>query len=119
MTKMTPFLQDDSFGPDALRAMSTALEEVCRMLKVDRDQGAREVMAVRIIELARRGPCDPKRLRDRVLREAGAALSVVDTAPVADERQFRPNGLPRVFRRPDTRVIVTPEENAHAPEPRC
>jgi hypothetical protein len=50
------------------------------MLKVDHDQGAREVMAVRIIELARRGERDPERLRDRVLREAGATPSVVDAA---------------------------------------
>ena len=56
--------------------------EVCRMLKVDHDQGAREVMAVRIIELARRGERDPKRLRDRVLQEASATPSVVDAAPV-------------------------------------
>ena len=86
---MTPFFQDDAFGPDALRTMSTALEEVCRILKVDRDQGAREVMAVRIIELARRGERDPERLRDRVLREAGATLSMVDAAPAADARQLR------------------------------
>ena len=93
MTKIIPFLQDDAFGPDALRAMSTALEEVCRMLKVDRDQGAREVMAVRIIELAQRGECDPERLRDRVPRSVAAtqtlaradamraALSHVDPRP--------------------------------------
>jgi len=98
MAKMIPFLQDDAFGPEALRAMSTALEEVCRMLKVDRDQDAREVMAVRIIELARRGECDPKRLRGRVLREAGATRSVVDAAPVAHARQPRRNGLPHAFR---------------------
>jgi hypothetical protein len=71
MTTIIPILQDDAFGPEALRAMSTALEEVCRVLKLDHDQGAREVMAVRIIELARRGERDPERLRDRVLREAG------------------------------------------------
>ena len=75
MPKIIPFLQDDAFGPDALRAMSTVLEEVCRMLKVDHDQGAREVMAVRIIELARRGERDPERLSDQVLREAGAPPS--------------------------------------------
>jgi hypothetical protein len=81
MTGINPFLQGDAFGPDTLRAMSTALEEVCRMLKVERDQGAREVMAVRIIELARRGERDPERLRDRVLREAGATPPVIDAAP--------------------------------------
>ena len=81
MTKISPFLQHGAFGPDALRAMSTALEEVCRMLKLDHDQGAREVMALRIIELARRGECDPERLRDRVLREADATPALVDAAP--------------------------------------
>jgi hypothetical protein len=79
MATIVPFLQDAAFDPGALQAMST-LEEVCRMLKVDHDQGAREVMAVRIIELARRGERDPERLRDRVLREAGATPSVVDAA---------------------------------------
>jgi len=83
MTKIIPFVQEDAFGPDALRAMSTALEEVCRMLKVDHDQGAREVVAVRVIKLARCGECDPERLRDRVLREAGATPSVIDAAPTA------------------------------------
>ena len=71
MSTIIPILQGDAFGPEALQAMSTALEEVCRVLKLDHDQGAREVMAVRIIELARRGERDPEQLRDRVLREAG------------------------------------------------
>jgi hypothetical protein len=77
MSDISPFLEGDAFGPDALQAMSTALEKVCRTLNIDHDQGAREVMAVRIIELARRGERDPERLRDRVLREAGATPSVV------------------------------------------
>jgi hypothetical protein len=71
MAKIIPFLQDDAFGPEALRAMSTALAEVCRILKLDHDQGARDVMAFHIIQLARYGERDPQRLRDRVLREAG------------------------------------------------
>jgi hypothetical protein len=76
MATIIPFLHDDGFDPDALRAMSTALEEVCRKLQVNGDQRAREVMAVRIIELARRGERDPERLSDRVLWEAGATHSV-------------------------------------------
>ena len=72
MATIIPFLQDDAFDPDELQAMSIALEEVCRTLQVNGDQRARETMAVRIIELARRGERDPERLRDRVLREAGA-----------------------------------------------
>ena len=79
MSTIIPILQDEAFGPDALQAMSTALEEVCRVLKLDHDQGAREVMAVRIIELARSGERDPERLRDRVLREAG-------TTPIGRQR---------------------------------
>jgi hypothetical protein len=79
VTTIIPILQDEAFGPDALQAMSTALEEVCRVLKLDHDQGAREVMAVRIIELARSGERDPERLRDRVLREAG-------TTPIGRQR---------------------------------
>jgi hypothetical protein len=72
MATIIPFLQDNAFDPDALRAMSTALEEVCRKLEVNGDRRAREAMAVRIIALARRGERDPERLSDRVLREAGA-----------------------------------------------
>ena len=79
MSTIIPILQDDAFGPEALQAMSTALEEVCRVLKLEHDQGAREVMAVRIIELARSGERDPERLRDRVLREAG-------TTPIGRQR---------------------------------
>ena len=72
MATIIPFVQDNAFDPDALRAMSTALEEVCRKLEVNGDRRAREAMAVRIIALARRGERDPERLSDRVLREAGA-----------------------------------------------
>ena len=62
MATIIPSSQDDAFDPDALRAMSIALEEVCRTLQVDGDQRAREVMAVRIVELARRGERDPSGL---------------------------------------------------------
>jgi hypothetical protein len=72
MATIIPFLQDNAFDPDALRAMSTALEEVCRKLQVNGDRRAREAMAIRIIQLARRGERDPERLSDRLLREAGA-----------------------------------------------
>jgi len=48
-------------------------------------------MAVRIIELARRGECDPERLRDRVLREAGATPSV--SMPRQSQMQSDPGPL--------------------------
>ena len=71
MSTIVPFLQDEVFDPDALQAMSIALEDVCRTLRLDGDQRARETVAVRILELARRGERDPERLRNQVLREAG------------------------------------------------
>jgi hypothetical protein len=82
MATIIPFLQYDAFDPDALQAMSTALDEVCRTLQVNGDQCAREIMAARIIELARRGERDPELLRDRVLWEAGAPPS-----PTGPDRQ--------------------------------
>jgi len=85
MTRLVPFSDSDAFDPEAVRAMSIALEEVCRTLQLDGDQPAREVMAARIVELARCGERNYERLRDRVLREAGAAPSVVPPArPDAD-----------------------------------
>jgi hypothetical protein len=47
-----------------------ALDEVCNALKLDGDEKAKETMAIRIIELARRGERNPIKLRDRVLAEA-------------------------------------------------
>jgi hypothetical protein len=83
MATIAQSLQAGAFDPDALRAMSTALEEVCQTLQVHGDQRAREVMAARIVDLARRGERDAERLRDRVLREAGATLSgVAEPGPV-------------------------------------
>jgi hypothetical protein len=70
-----PFLKDQTvFEPEATQAMSIAFDEACRALNLT--NGAhreRETVAVRIIELARRGERDPKRLCERILREAGAA----------------------------------------------
>jgi hypothetical protein len=97
MATIIPFLQDNAFDPDALRAMATALEEVCRTLRVDGDQRAREVIATRIIELARRGERTPEVLRDRVLLEAGATsrwLPPADplVARVEVEAQWKADG---------------------------
>ncbi len=72
---IVPFLKDSAFEPDHVHAMSMAVEGVCKALDI-RDPASREVMAVRIIELARRGERSPTRLRDRVLHEAGLADKV-------------------------------------------
>jgi hypothetical protein len=69
-----PFLHGVAFEPRDIRAMSLAFDDVCRALNVPlTDNQAREVIATRIIDLARRGEHRPTRLRDRVLTEANAA----------------------------------------------
>jgi hypothetical protein len=69
-----PFLNRAVFEPDEIQAMSLALDDVCKALKIPGSgNSAREVIAVRIIELARRGEHSPTGLRDRVLNEAMGA----------------------------------------------
>ena len=63
-----------SFGPETLAAMSLAFAETCNTLKIFAgDRYGREVIATRIIELARCGLTDVAALRDRVVREARMA----------------------------------------------
>jgi hypothetical protein len=68
----TPFLRggESVFDPKDITAMSMALDDVCKELSLGDDSAAREVIAVRIIDLARAGERSPTRLRDRVLHEA-------------------------------------------------
>jgi hypothetical protein len=70
-----PFLRSDLvFEPEATQAMSAAFEAVCTALKLSDDaRREREAVAIRIIELARRGERDPLQLSQLVLRDAGAA----------------------------------------------
>jgi hypothetical protein len=82
-TSIHPFLKDEAvFEPDATHALAEAFDQACRALKLpptaDRD---REVIAVRIIDLARAGILDPHTLRDRVLLEARSAVISGSPAP--------------------------------------
>ena len=71
MTTIIRFLEGESvFEPSDIAAMSIALDDVCKALKLDGNANAKEMVAVRIIELARRGERNPARLRDRLLNEA-------------------------------------------------
>jgi len=78
MSAIIPFVSDQSaFDPQDIEAMSAALESVCAVLKVPAGaEQARQVVAVRIVELARRGERDMGRLRDRVIREATGLAEV-------------------------------------------
>jgi len=68
---ITPFLNNGGiFDPKDITAMSMALDDVCKELEISAGAAAaRETIATRIIELARRGERSPTRLRDRVLDE--------------------------------------------------
>jgi hypothetical protein len=70
MQRILPFFGDRLvFEPEATDAMTMAFVKVCQDLKLNGDAGAREAIAVRIIELAQLGERDPERIRERVLRE--------------------------------------------------
>jgi hypothetical protein len=54
------------FQPEDIQAMSLAFEEVCKVLEIQRGATHEsEVVAVRIIELCRRGERRPARLAER------------------------------------------------------
>ena len=58
------------FDPNDINAMSTALDDVFKVLQLDGNAKAKEILAMRIIELARRGERSPKKLCDLLLQEA-------------------------------------------------
>ena len=71
MVAIHPDIKDESaIDPADLKAMSIAFDDVCAALKVNYDMRARETVAGRIVELARRSERSPTKLRDRVLEDA-------------------------------------------------
>ena len=73
---IVPFLRGAVFDPSDIDAMSKALEAVCKELEIGTDRTAREIIAVRIIELATRGERSPIKLRDRLLAEANGGTDL-------------------------------------------
>src|SRR5438046_266027 len=56
-----PYLDGDgTFDPTDIQLMSMALEDVCKALNLNGNAKAKEVVAIRIIELARRGERDAR-----------------------------------------------------------
>jgi hypothetical protein len=51
---IVPFLRDGVFDPKDIQVMSMALDGVCKSLNL-RDDREREIIAERIVDLARRG----------------------------------------------------------------
>jgi 5-deoxy-D-glucuronate isomerase len=78
MASIIPFLpegslRDSVFEAHEITAMSAALGKVCEALNLQDDSSAKQTMAARIINLARRGECSPSRLCHNVLQEASSA----------------------------------------------
>lgn len=70
MSTIVPFLKNEAFDQSDIEAMSMALDDLCNVLKIDANKAAREVIAIRIVELAQRGERSATTLRDRLLLEA-------------------------------------------------
>jgi hypothetical protein len=71
------YLENQSaFDPDAIKAMSDALERACHALNVNGHLRRREVIAARIIDLARNGVTDAQALSERVIAETKALRSL-------------------------------------------
>jgi hypothetical protein len=70
MATGVPFFQDVFFGPDATRAMGVAFDKVCRSFP-GQPRIVQEVIAKRIIDLARDGDSDPDHLCDVALKTLG------------------------------------------------
>jgi hypothetical protein len=74
MEAISPFLNNNEppFAPETTHAMSVAFEDACDTLQLpEKAKYAREVVALRIIDVARSGERDPVQLRDRAIRMIG------------------------------------------------
>lgn len=59
-----------AFDPQDIDAMSAALDAVCKFLNIRENTTARELLALRIIEIARDGERSAAALEHRLLAEA-------------------------------------------------
>jgi hypothetical protein len=76
MSIIVPYLPENvAFDQAAISEMSRAFEEACKNLHVFAgDQRGREIIATRVIDLARTGVIDATALRDRVMAEARVSI---------------------------------------------
>ena len=89
------FFGVEAFGPDDIKAISIALDEVCSKLGLtdDKQQEEREVLAKRIIVLARHGLRNPAALRD----SSGEVLTIPALAACMTPPKRRPASNSRGF----------------------
>ena len=66
------FLKQAVFHPEVISIMSTAFEDACKALEASgRSDVTKEMIASKIIQLARSGETDPIVLREKVLSDVG------------------------------------------------
>ena len=69
---ITPFLQDQAFDPETGQAVANALVMTCQALGLsNRDDAMTQLVAEKIIELAKRGLNDPIELHLAAIKEFG------------------------------------------------
>jgi hypothetical protein len=65
---ITPFLNGEQFDPETRRVLGVALEMTCIALRTgDCDDGVRQAIAIKIIELAKTGERNPDILCEQTL----------------------------------------------------
>jgi hypothetical protein len=82
--------RDAVFEPDETQALAIAFDAICRVMDLPVSATvAREVVAIRVIDLAREGLLDPTVLSNRVLHEARMARQ-----PLPDSEMTPPSMWP-------------------------
>jgi hypothetical protein len=75
-----PYHRDAVFEPDETYAIAIAFDEICRAMNLPQTATVpREIVAIRVIDLARESLLDPILLRNRVLHEAHMARQLPDS----------------------------------------
>lgn len=65
-------LEKEAFGPDEIKAMTTAYEDALKELRLaDRTDPVTEIIAKAIIDIARTGEKDPEKIRERAISTLG------------------------------------------------
>jgi hypothetical protein len=84
---IVPFLEGKVFGPQDIQAVSTALDDVCKILNLaDEAKSEREFLAKKIIAIAHQGERNSALLRDRMLREIASGQGEWPVALVRSAR---------------------------------
>ncbi len=82
-----PLMKNSVFGPRDIQTVSTALEDVCKILNVANEaRSEREFLAKKIIALAHQGERNAGLLRDRMLREIASGQGEWPAALVRSAR---------------------------------